>query len=247
MNAPAPAPAPAAVLAAAVERARPLAAAAARARTNRFDQSRGRYPVTVGGYVIGYAERFALATSKTAVWWAAEDADGNRVAAGLERRADAVEVLGATDGAVEAYRAAARNGAFGYPEGEQVAAEDAALAAALEVADAQAEQAAYNPAPLVNCGTCEAIAGFTCYPGCPGAAERIAAERYDRAESDALRGVKWVDGCPLPGEMCDPDVDHDHDPISDAMITNAATADERAEEAQDAALIAAYHPDRSTA
>jgi hypothetical protein len=104
----------------------------AKARTERQYRGTGIYRVTVGGYVVGQVERFALATSKTAVWWSATDDNGVRIGGVHNTRADAVEALAKTDGAAEAYRNAARDGAQGFAESRRVHLEDAARRDELE-------------------------------------------------------------------------------------------------------------------
>lgn len=120
---------------------RTLAASVARVRTERQYRGTGIYRVTVGGIVVGQVERFALATSKTAVWWAANDDNGVRVASGLPTRADAAEVLARSDDAVKAYRDAAVAGAFGTRECARVTAE---REKAIAEADAQSDAARRN-------------------------------------------------------------------------------------------------------
>jgi hypothetical protein len=124
----------------------------ARARTERQYRGTGTYRVTVGGIVVGEVERFALATSKTAVWWKATDVDGVVVGRGFSRRTDAVEVLAETEFAAKAYREAAREGTFGVPEGRRVRDEDAAALAKIDAQDADQ--------PLTELGAHLRQAGF---------------------------------------------------------------------------------------
>lgn len=211
MTAPALPGSAAALLATQVETNRKQAAAVARPRVQGQYRGTGYYPVTVGGYVVGAVQK----VEQDDTFWTALDGDGRAVGGARATRADAVAAVGATDAAVEAYRAAAREGTFGVAEQRQMERDDAALQLALD-ADA-AYEAELDAAPDAELEAEQARQGE--WPPLTGQAAKD-----DRDEHDARRGVKWVAGCPLPGETCDPDVDHDHDPIPDAIITNQEVA-----------------------
>jgi hypothetical protein len=100
----------------------------ARARAQRQHRGTGHYPVTVGGYVVGHVERVESRVTGNVSWKAFTDdgtpvvnpgiGDNSSLFFGIRR--SAVRAVAATDGAVEAYRQAAREGTFGYREQARV-------------------------------------------------------------------------------------------------------------------------------
>jgi hypothetical protein len=88
-------------------------AAVARPRSLGQYRGTGRYPVTVGGYVVGYVEKRADALM---TFWVALDENERQVGDTYGQRSQAVARVAKTDGARWAYRAAALEGVFGFAE-----------------------------------------------------------------------------------------------------------------------------------
>lgn len=106
----------------------------ARARTERQYRGTGTYRVTVGGYVVGEVQKVTVMTARSSYTeWAATTDTGEKITndgINFNSRAQAVAALAAADGAAEAYRNAARDGAQGFAESRRVHLEDAELEAA---------------------------------------------------------------------------------------------------------------------
>lgn len=88
--------------------------AVARPRSPGQYRGTGRYPVTVGGYVVGYVEkRIGLIGGTLTTFWVAIDEDEHLIDDTFDTRSQAVNRLARTDGARWSYRAAALEGVFG--------------------------------------------------------------------------------------------------------------------------------------
>lgn len=88
-------------------------AAAARPRSPGQYRGTGRYPVTVGGYVVGYVEKREDAIQ---TFWVAFDENERQVGDTYGQRSQAVARVAKTEEAFSAYRTAASEGAFGFAE-----------------------------------------------------------------------------------------------------------------------------------